>query len=82
MLSGDTVDDYRSAVSQGAERVASRLSSVDGPFTGVAPAELESTIGEIDLDAPLDDLGDALDEVERIYLRDAVFFHHPATWGT
>lgn len=81
LLSGDTVDDYRSAVSEGAARVAARLGEVDGPLTGVAPEHLESDISGIDLDSPLDDLGDALDEVERIYLRDAVFFHHPRYLG-
>ena len=77
LLGGDTAGAYRDAVGQGADRVASRLAEVDGPFTGVSPAELESAIAGIDLDAPLSDLGAALDEVDRIYLRDAVYFHHP-----
>ena len=37
---------------QGLERVASRLAEVDGPFTGVEPAELETAIAGIDLDVP------------------------------
>src|SRR5262245_6315683 len=77
LLSSETVDHYRRAVAQGAERVAAQLAQVDGPFTGVPPAELESTIGAIDLDAPLGDFDAALDEIERIYLRDTVYFHHP-----
>ena len=77
LLSGDSIEHYRRAVTHGAELVASRLSAVDAPFTGVAPAELETTIAAIDLDAPLGGLDAALDEIERIYLRDAVYFHHP-----
>ena len=77
LLGGDTIEHYRRAVEQGAERVASRLAAVDGPFTGVESEQLESAIAGIDLDAPLLDAGAALDEIERIYLRDAVYFHHP-----
>ena len=77
LLSGETVDHYRRAVAQGAERVAARLLQTDAPFTGVPPEPLEATIAGIDLDAPLADSGAALDELERIYLRDAVYFHHP-----
>ena len=77
LLSGETVEHYRRAVALGAERVAARLSATDAPFTGVPPEPLEATIAGIDLDAPLADSGAALDELERIYLRDAVYFHHP-----
>lgn len=77
LLCGDTVEHYRDAVAQGAERVASALGRIDGPFSGVAPGELECTIAAIDLDVPLCDVRAALDEVERVYLRDAVYFHHP-----
>ena len=41
------------------------------------PSRWRPTIAGIDLDAPLADSGAALDELERIYLRDAVYFHHP-----
>ena len=77
LLGADTVDHYRRAVAQGAERVAARLAQVDGPFTGVPPEPLEATIAGIDLDTPLSDSDAALDELDRIYLRDAVYFHHP-----
>ena len=77
LLGGDTIEHYRRAVAQGAERVAATLAEVDGPFTGIEPGELESAIAGIDLDAPLTDPAAALDELDRIYLRDAVYFHHP-----
>lgn len=77
LLNGSTTEHYRDVVAKGAERVASALSRADGPFSGVSPGELESTIAGIDLDAPLHDVEAALDEIERIYLRDAVYFHHP-----
>jgi len=77
LLDGDTTAHYREVVAQGAERVASAISRTDRPFSGVTPGELETTIARIDLDAPLHDVEAALDEIERIYLRDAVYFHHP-----
>jgi L-2,4-diaminobutyrate decarboxylase len=54
-----------------------RVAAASGPFTGVTAAELEPVVGAIDLDAPLGDSGAALDELDRVYLRDAVYFHHP-----
>jgi len=50
---------------------------VTGPFTGVTPAELEPVVGAIDLDRPLGEPAAALDELDRVYLHDAVYFHHP-----
>ena len=34
-------------------------------------------IDAIDLDRPLGDTAAVLDELEEVYLRDAVYFHHP-----
>ena len=81
LLGDETVEQYRVAVTEGVERVAKKLSEVDRPFTGVGPRELEPMIGAIDLDKPLTDVTAALDEVEHIYLRDAVYFHHPRYLG-
>ena len=78
LLGADTVDHYRRAVAQGAERVAARLAQVDAPVhRRRRPTQLEPTIDGIDLDTPLADTAAALDELEEIYLRDAVYFHHP-----
>jgi L-2,4-diaminobutyrate decarboxylase len=76
LLASDTADEYRRWVAAGAERVAARVVAASGPFTGVTAPELEPVVGAIDLDAPLGDSGAALDELDRVYLRDAVYFHH------
>jgi L-2,4-diaminobutyrate decarboxylase len=81
LLGGDTVAAYRDAVLQGAERVAERLRAVDAPLTGVSPDALGPAVEEVDLDRPLADAEAALDEVDRLYLRDATFFHHPRYLG-
>ncbi|WP_438388856.1 pyridoxal phosphate-dependent decarboxylase family protein [Actinopolyspora saharensis] len=68
---------YRSSVLQGVERVIGELTGRDRPTTGIRPEQLEPETKRIDLDAPLRDTSEALDELEKVYLRDAVHFHHP-----
>jgi L-2,4-diaminobutyrate decarboxylase len=77
LLNDRTVDGYRAAVSAGVERIAERFTKVDRPCTGIEPAELAESIATVDLDRPVDDVETALDELGRLYLEDAVYFHHP-----
>jgi L-2,4-diaminobutyrate decarboxylase len=72
-----TADRYRRSVSDGVGLVASTVARTTRPFTGVTPAELAPEISGIDLERPLGDPAAALDELERVYLKDAVYFHHP-----
>ncbi|MDH6223551.1 aspartate aminotransferase family protein [Streptomyces sp. MJP52] len=77
-LFGDrTADAYRKALALGVDAVASRVTDVRGPFTGISPDALAPEIEQVDLDRPLGDSAAALAELERLYLRDAVYFHHP-----
>ncbi|WP_049872052.1 pyridoxal phosphate-dependent decarboxylase family protein [Catenulispora acidiphila] len=64
-------------MADGVERIADRIARTDRPFTGVSPDDLTPGISGIDLDRPLEDTAAALDELEDVYLRDAVYFHHP-----
>ncbi|MEV1328158.1 aspartate aminotransferase family protein [Micromonospora costi] len=77
LLNGGSVARYRATLADGVDRVAKRVADADRPFTGVTPAELAPRITGVDLDRPLGDAGAALDELEEVYLRDAVWFHHP-----
>ncbi|GAA3395360.1 aspartate aminotransferase family protein [Streptomyces roseoviridis] len=77
LLNDTTAEAYRRSVTEGVERVARKLATTRGPFTGVTPAELAPVIDAVDLDRPLGDASAALDELEDVYLRDAVYFHHP-----
>jgi L-2,4-diaminobutyrate decarboxylase len=77
LLGDETAEHYRRSLTDGVERVAARLSRTDRPFTGISPDRLGPAISEIDLDRPLGDPAAALDELDRVYLRDAVYFHHP-----
>ncbi|MFD4950294.1 lysine decarboxylase DesA [Streptomyces sp. NPDC058451] len=77
LLNDLTAEHYRRSVKEGVERVAARLAATDRPFTGVTPDALAPRIERIDLDRPLNDTTAALDELEEVYLQDAVYFHHP-----
>jgi L-2,4-diaminobutyrate decarboxylase len=77
LLNDTTADRYRRSVTEGVERVAARLATTDRPFTGVTVDELAPRIERIDLDKPLHDTTAVLDELEEIYLQDAIYFHHP-----
>ncbi|WP_433393207.1 pyridoxal phosphate-dependent decarboxylase family protein [Micromonospora sp. KLBMP9576] len=77
LFTAATVEDYRRVLADGVGRVAARVAEVDRPFTGVTPDELAPRVAGIDLDRPLGDSGAALDELNDVYLRDAVYFHHP-----
>lgn len=77
LLNGLTAEHYRRSVTEGVERVAAKLATTDRPFTGVTVDALSPAIDAIDLDRPLGDTTAALDELEDVYLRDAIYFHHP-----
>ncbi|GGO62528.1 pyridoxal phosphate-dependent decarboxylase family protein [Nonomuraea cavernae] len=71
------MDHYRQALAAGIDRVATRIAAADRPFSGISPSLLVPEISAIDLEHPLRDPAAALDELEDVYLRDAVYFHHP-----
>ncbi|MBQ1090663.1 lysine decarboxylase DesA [Streptomyces sp. B93] len=77
LLNDTTAEHYRRSVTEGVERVAAKLATTDRPFTGVTVDDLTPRLEQIDLDRPLNDTAAALDELEEVYLRDAVYFHHP-----
>ncbi|MEU1037082.1 lysine decarboxylase DesA [Streptomyces sp. NPDC005551] len=77
LLNDTTADRYRRSVIEGVERVAAKLATTDRPFTGTTVDALAPRIEKIDLDRPLHDTTAVLDELEEVYLRDAVYFHHP-----
>ncbi|MFB4424267.1 aspartate aminotransferase family protein [Streptomyces sp. QL37] len=77
LLNHTTAEDYRRSVTAGVEQVAARLASTEQPFTGIGVEALAPVVDAIDLDRPLGDTAAALDELGEVYLRDAVYFHHP-----
>ncbi|TQJ39437.1 L-2,4-diaminobutyrate decarboxylase [Arthrobacter sp. SLBN-112] len=68
---------YVAQVLQGVTAVATKLERTANPFTGVTPADMRARVAAVDLDAPLPDTAAALEELDHVYLRDAVYFHSP-----
>ncbi|MFF5791773.1 pyridoxal phosphate-dependent decarboxylase family protein [Paeniglutamicibacter sp. NPDC012692] len=61
-----------------AARMAARsISGATGPTTGPGPAALRARLDAVDLRTPLGSTDAALEEATELYLRDAVYFHHP-----
>ncbi|MFF5895821.1 pyridoxal phosphate-dependent decarboxylase family protein [Streptomyces argenteolus] len=77
LLNHTTAEDYRRSVTAGVARVAAELASAQQPFSGIDVDGLAPVIDAVDLDRPLGDTAAALDELAEVYLRDAVYFHHP-----
>ncbi|MHC5903133.1 lysine decarboxylase DesA [Streptomyces sp. S6] len=77
LLNATTAERYRRSVTDTVARVAAKLAATERPFTGVTVDTLTPRVERIDLDKPLHNTSAVLDELEDVYLRDAVYFHHP-----
>lgn len=71
------LDRYQDGVLKSIELIQRKISTIEKPFTGILPHELKRKFDEINLDYSLGDLSETLDEVNTLYLNDAVYFHHP-----
>lgn len=77
LLTHETADDYVRGMARVTQLVAQHLAA-DAPSTGATVADLTPAVEGVDLDRPAADLDAALAEVTDIYLRDAIWFHHPS----
>lgn len=77
LLTHETADDYVDGMARVTRLVAQHLAA-DAPSTGATVADLAPAVDAVDLDRPAADLDAALAEVTDIYLRDAIWFHHPS----
>ncbi|WP_269436607.1 pyridoxal phosphate-dependent decarboxylase family protein [Arthrobacter sp. zg-Y895] len=77
LLNAANIARYAAEMRLGVDAAAAAVSGAGGPFTGITPAELKPVVDAVDLETPLPDTAAALAELESVYLRDAVYFHHP-----
>ncbi|MBL1261059.1 MAG: aspartate aminotransferase family protein [Thiotrichaceae bacterium] len=77
ILNDHNLAQYRQVLQQGLELVRVNIATTEKPFSGVLPHELAERFQGVDLDLSCASLEDALAEVQRLYLDDAVYFHHP-----
>ena len=81
LFDAQSAERYRDLTGEAAARVARRIAGADRPLTGATAEDLRPQLDKVDLDQPLHDPTAALDELERVYLDDAVYFHHPRYMG-
>ncbi|MFC7492175.1 MULTISPECIES: pyridoxal phosphate-dependent decarboxylase family protein [unclassified Knoellia] len=77
LLTARTAEACADAVATTARVAAEAIAGAGGPFSGVTPGPLGREVAAIDLDVPTTGMAAVLDEVRELYLRDAVYFHHP-----
>jgi L-2,4-diaminobutyrate decarboxylase len=71
-------DHYATAIGDGVDHLLRHLKGITGPATGASPATARARVDDVDLDRPLDDSQAVLDEMSRLWLDDAVWFHEPS----
>ena len=70
--------DYRQAVGSTVEHLLGHLAVTSGrPLTGVTPRDAAERVAAVDLDRPLGGGSEALAELSRLWLDDAIWFHEP-----
>ncbi len=78
LMTGANTDTYRQIMERGIALVEQTFSRVDRPFTGVYPHELNRCFDSIQLGSPAaGGLNEVLGELDALYLRDTVYYHHP-----
>ena len=73
----DNEKSFRLTIQHGLELVCDQLRKTNAPFSGITPKELAAEFECVNLENPHDSLQQTLDELHKLYLKDAVYFHHP-----
>ncbi|GAA0189282.1 hypothetical protein [Glutamicibacter creatinolyticus] len=77
LLCGATATRFREETEDALHRPTRQLQQANSPTTGPSPTDLGPRIEAVDLETPLGSSAEVFSELEELYLRDAVYFHHP-----
>lgn len=77
LFNADSLDAYSQQTLTALQLINNTIQQVEKPFSGILPHELTPAFKAVDLNAPLLNSNAALEELSQLYLRDAVWFHHP-----
>lgn len=77
LLNGSTVPQLMRAVTSATAAGAARLAAADIPHCPADHDRLRHLFAGVDLNNHLGDLDAAVDEIDRLWLQNAVWFHHP-----
>ena len=71
------LSDFEESITKACQVVTEALRSKQKPFTGTNVKSLAKLFNEIDLETPKSNFDEAIEELKKLYLDDAVYFHHP-----
>ncbi len=75
----DAAGSYRRAMGAAVDHLVDHLAGTAGrPLTGATPREAAERVAAVDLDHPLGEGAEALAELSRLWLDDAIWFHEPS----
>ncbi len=74
----DNAGAYAATLTSGVDLLARVLAEQSSPAAGCTPDRARRPVADVDLDRPLGDTAAALEELRRVWLDDAVWFHEPA----
>nr|WP_250318638.1 aspartate aminotransferase family protein [Rosenbergiella gaditana] len=77
MFNDKNLADYQRHIVLATDLISQQMATVSQPFSGISPQELAAEFAAIDLTRPLATTEAALHELSQLWLRDAVWFHHP-----
>jgi len=77
LFNDKTLDGYQRNTQLAANLIRQHMVRASQPFSGITPQALAAEFAEIDLTQPLASTEAALQELSQLWLRDAVWFHHP-----
>ncbi|WP_152360965.1 pyridoxal phosphate-dependent decarboxylase family protein [Microlunatus speluncae] len=78
LLSSTTADRYATLLESTTRLIADQVAAVSQPFSGASRAELQRLVDDVDLDAAGLGTEAAVQEVGRLFLPHAVWFHDPS----
>ncbi|MBB1313002.1 pyridoxal-dependent decarboxylase [Aliivibrio sp. SR45-2] len=71
-----SLEHYKEITELGLNTLIKTVKETSHPNSGISPEELKNAFKNIDLDSPLIDINDVVDELDELYLKHAVYFHH------
>ncbi|WP_408673239.1 hypothetical protein [Xenorhabdus doucetiae] len=77
LFNGNNAERYLENAYKAIVKINRILRQTNKPFSSVLPKELSPLFFSVNLDNPLDSWGLVLEELEHLYIKDAVHFHHP-----
>ncbi len=75
-FNSNSLDQYKDITELGLNTLVKTLNSTSHPNSGISPIELKESFDNIDLDSPLININDVINELDDLYLKHAVYFHH------